>query len=83
MTNTSPGWVVTESQPRIGVIVPSGCSIQWRPSAPGSPPAMPNAGTRRWPDSVLTVIGSVKRSLRTPPSPPCQRPRPPVPRAIA
>src|ERR1035441_9204094 len=74
MTNTSPGWTCTESQPDMAVTLPSGCSIQCRPSAPGWPPASPNAGTRRWPVSVLTVIGSAKRSLRTPPSPPCQRP---------
>jgi len=82
MTNTSPGSTCTESQPRIGVTVPSGCSIQCRPSAPGSPPAMPNAGTRRCPVSVLTVIGSLNRSRRMPPWPPRQRPRPPLPGLI-
>ena len=52
------------------------------PGAPGSPPARPNAGTRRWPVSVVTVIGSTKRSLRTPPWPPRQRPAPPLPGLI-
>jgi hypothetical protein len=82
MTNTSPASTFTESQPSIGVTVPSGCSIQWRPRAPGSPPARPKAGTRRWPVSVVTVIGSPKRSLRTPPWPPRQRPAPPLPGLI-
>jgi len=82
MTKTSPGRTGTESQPRMGVTVPSGCSIQWRPRAPGRPPAMPNAGTRRWPVSVVTVIGSRNRSLRVPPFPPCQRPVPPLPGRI-
>jgi hypothetical protein len=82
MTKTSPGWTGTESQPRMGVTVPSGCSIQCRPRAPGCPPAMPNAGTRRCPVSVVTVIGWLKRSLRTPPFPPCQRPAPPLPGRI-
>ena len=82
MTKTSPGSTRTESQPPIAVTDPSGCSIQCRPSAPGCPPAMPNAGTRRCPDSVVTVIGSPKRSRRVPPLPPCQRPGPPLPGLI-
>ena len=82
MTNTSPARTATESQPRIGVTEPSGCSIQCRPSAPGSPPARPNAGIRRCPVRVVTVIGWLKRSRRTPPFPPRQRPRPPLPGLI-
>ena len=82
MTKASPAATVTESQPAIGVTVPSACSTQCRPSAPGSPPAIPNAGTRRCPVSVVTVIGSRKRSLRTPPWPPRQRPAPPLPGLI-
>ena len=82
MTNTSPAWTGTESQPRIGVTVPSARSIQCRPSAPGSPPARPNAGIRRCPVSVVTVIGWPNRSRRTPPWPPRQRPAPPLPGLI-
>ena len=40
----------------------------------GLPPAMPYGGTLRWPDRVLTVIGSRKRIRRTAPSPPRHRP---------
>jgi len=82
MTKTSPGWTRTESQPPMAVTDPSGCSIQCRPSAPGCPPAMPNAGTRRCPVSVLTVIGSLNRSRRMPTWPQRQRPRPPLPGLI-
>ena len=56
---------MTESQPAIVVTVPSGWAIQCRPRPPGWPPASPNAGTRRCPVSVVTVIGSAKRSRRT------------------
>jgi len=82
MTKTSPAATVTESQPAIGVTVPSARSIQCRPSAPSAPPAMPNAGIRRCPVSVVTVIGSRKRIRRTPPWPPRQRPAPPLPGLI-
>jgi hypothetical protein len=43
---------------------------------------MPKAGTRRCPVSVVTVIGSLKRSRRTPPWPPRHRPAPPLPGLI-
>jgi hypothetical protein len=43
---------------------------------------MPKAATRRCPVSVVTVIGSLKRSRRTPPWPPRQRPAPPLPGLI-
>jgi hypothetical protein len=79
MTKTSPGARFLLSQPSIGVVVPSGCSTQWRPRAPGVPPCRPKAGTRRWLARVVTVIGSRKRMRLMPPSPPCQRPRPPLP----
>ena len=82
MTKTSPGRTGTESQPCMGVTDPSGCSIQCRPRAPGCPPAIPNAGTRRWPVRVVTVMGSLNRSRRMPPWPPCQRPAPPLPGRI-
>jgi hypothetical protein len=83
MTKTSPGARGLLSQPLIGVVVPSGCSIQWRPRSPGAPPCRPKAGTRRWLASVVTVIGSRKRMRLMPPSPPRQRPRPPLPRRMA
>ncbi len=51
--------------------------------APGAPPAMPNGGTTRLLDSIAAVIGSRKRTRRTPPLPPCQRPAPPEPWRIA
>jgi len=82
MTKTSPGRTWTESQPRMAVTVPSGCSIQWRPRAPGWPPAIPKAGTRRWPVKVVTVIGWRNLMRRMPPFPPCQRPAPPLPGRI-
>jgi hypothetical protein len=43
---------------------------------------MPNAGTRRWPVKVVTVMASLNLSLRMPPLPPCQRPAPPLPGRI-
>src|ERR1700761_74471 len=61
------------SQPAISVVVPSGCSTQWRPRAPGWPPLRPKAGTLRWLGSVLTVISSRKRRRRAAPAPPGAR----------
>ncbi len=83
MTNRSPAPACTLSQPRIAATVPSARTTQCLPSAPGCPPAIPYGGTRRWLASVVTVIGSSSRSARRPPSPPAQRPAPPLPRRIA
>src|SRR5215831_3384111 len=83
ITKVSPAASLTESHPRIAVTEPSARSTQCRPSAPGPPPAMPNAGTLRWPASVVTIIGSRNLIRRTPPSPPRQRPLPPLPLRIA
>src|SRR3989338_6856069 len=53
------------------------------PAGGGGPPAMPKAGFRRPLDKMLAVIASRKRTRRTPPSPPAQRPAPPDPRWIS
>jgi hypothetical protein len=63
--------------------LPSARTTRLMPTCPGWPPAMPKAPCLRPFDRMLAVIGSRKRTRRTPPLPPCQRPAPPEPGRIS
>ena len=82
ITKTSPAAISTRQVAPNSSRVPSARSTQLRPRCAG-PPARPNGRTRRRFASITAVIGSRKRTRRSPPSPPRWRPPPPLPRRIA
>lgn len=62
---------------------PCARSTRLMPDWPARPPAMPKAPCSRPLDKMLAVIGSRKRTRRTPPLPPCHCPAPPEPWRIS
>ena len=83
ITNTSPGAISAWPMWSSGSTRPSARSTRLMPKAPGCPPAMPKAPWWRPLDRIDAVIGSRKRTRRTPPSPPRWAPAPPDPARMA